>query len=97
MIQTEPKTVNQEIGQRAQVIYERDIKPLVEPEHHGEYLVLDVDTGQYVIDPDDLAVGLRAMELFPNGNRFGFRIGYPAMYSMRGGWGSSTGLRGIAR
>ncbi|MDE0078650.1 MAG: hypothetical protein OXI80_12300 [Caldilineaceae bacterium] len=30
-------------------IYERDIRPQVEADHHGEYVVIDVDSGSWAI------------------------------------------------
>ena len=66
------------IGPKARVIYDADIRHLVEPEHHGEYLTLDVETGEYEIDSDDLAGSLRMLESHSPENLFTFRIGYPA-------------------
>ncbi|GAB4457558.1 MAG: hypothetical protein OHK0029_17560 [Armatimonadaceae bacterium] len=68
----------EEVARLAHEIYERDIKAHVEPEHTGKYLVLDVLTGKYVMDADDLVVSDRAQDLFPEGVRFGIRIGYRA-------------------
>jgi hypothetical protein len=68
----------EEIARLANEIYERDIKAVVEPEHIGSYLVMDILTGNYVVDADDLAASFRARELFPKGIRFGMRIGHRA-------------------
>ena len=37
------------VGDRARAIYDNRLRDLVEPEHHGEYLTLDVTTGEYEI------------------------------------------------
>ena len=34
-----------EIARLGDEIYQRDIRPLVEAEHHGEYLAIDIDSG----------------------------------------------------
>ncbi|MDE0629981.1 MAG: hypothetical protein OXH73_00610 [Caldilineaceae bacterium] len=32
-------------------IYERDIRPQVEADHHGEYVAIDVDSGSWARSP----------------------------------------------
>ena len=34
-----------EVARLGDEIYERDIRSQVEPDHHGEYVVIDVDSG----------------------------------------------------
>ena len=62
----------------AHAIYDADIRDLVETAYHGEYLTLDVVTGEYDIDADELAGNLRMLERHPPENLFTFRIGYKA-------------------
>lgn len=62
----------------AQTIYDAEIRHLVEPGHHGEYVTLDVKTGEYEVDVDDLAANFRMLERHPPENLFTFRIGYKA-------------------
>jgi len=66
------------ICDQAQAIYDSEVKHLVEPDHHGEYLTLDVVTGEYEIDADDMASSSRMLEHHPPENLFTFRIGYRA-------------------
>jgi hypothetical protein len=68
-----------EIGRKAREIYEQSIKPLVEPEHMGKFLVLDIDSGGYEIGEDQVAVSRSAKQKYPNGIRVGLRIGYPTV------------------
>ena len=76
------------LRERAWAIYNADLKHLVEPEHKGKYLVLNVETGDYEIDERLGQATATMMERFPlpKGERppfFGFRIGYPATYDRR--------------
>ena len=76
------------IRSKAWAIYNADIKHLVEPEHKGKYLVLNVETGDYEIDRNLAQAGVRMLERFqiPRGEKppfFGFRIGYPATFDRR--------------
>jgi len=68
-----------EVSKRAKEIYERSIRSQVEKNHWGEYLVIDIETGEYELDKDHLAASERAFKKNPEGMRFAMRIGYPAM------------------
>ena len=73
-----------DIVPRGTEIYERDIKPLVEPEHIGKYLVIDIETGEWDMDVDPYAASLRAAKKKPGGLRLALRIGHSATGWFRG-------------
>jgi hypothetical protein len=83
-----PRYSKEEIAARGQAIYDQQIRPQVEPGQIGEYLVINIETGDYEVDEDDAAVSQRAYARFPGAPLFGMRIGYPA-------WGQ-IGLQGPA-
>lgn len=66
-----------EISRRGTEWYEKHIRPSVEREHFGKYLVLDIETGEYEIDQDHLAASNRAAAKRPDAILFTLRIGYP--------------------
>lgn len=74
----------EEVATRGEAIYEQDIRPKVGAENKGKYLVLDIETGEYEIDQDDLAATKRVTERCPNAVLYGLRIGYPAAYRLGG-------------
>ncbi|MGM0490563.1 MAG: hypothetical protein ACQESR_27880 [Planctomycetota bacterium] len=78
------KYSREEVATRGEAIYERDIRPNVESETKGKYLVLDIETGEYEIDQDDLVATKRVMARCPNAVLYGLRIGYPAAYRLGG-------------
>jgi hypothetical protein len=71
-----PRYSTDEIVARGKEIYEKQLKSKLEPEHIGKFLVIDIETGEYEMDEDDLAASLRAYDKKPEGARFGMRIGY---------------------
>ena len=82
---TEP---GESIREKAWAMYNADIKHLVEPEHNGKYLALNVETGHYEIDARLGQASARMLERYqiPKGEKppfFGFRIGYPATFDRR--------------
>ena len=78
------KYTPEEVESRGEAICERQIRPKVEPQHKGEFLVVDVETGQYEIDGDDLNATKRALAKRPDAVLYGLRIGYPAAYRLGG-------------
>jgi hypothetical protein len=75
---------DEEIGKIAEDIYRRDIRPKVMPQHKGKFLILDIESGDYEIDEDDLKAYdiLRARR--PDGVFFAFRIGYTTAQTLVG-------------
>ena len=68
--------------------YEREIRATVETEENvGRVLVLDIESGGYVIDDDHLTAMRRAHSEYPGGAYYHLRIGYPALGRMGGSWG----------
>ena len=78
-----PRYSAEEIVRQGEEIYQRDLRTKVEPGHRGEFLVVDIDTGDYEIDRDEVVALDRAMARNPDGARYILRIGYPAVHKLR--------------
>ena len=74
----------QEIGQRGQALYDRKIRAQVEQDYWGKFLILDVNTGDYEIDAEDLDASERLLVRRPDAVLFGVRIGSHAAYRLGG-------------
>jgi hypothetical protein len=70
----------EEIARRGEEIYERDIRSKVEAEHGGQFLVIDIESGDYEIDRKALEAEHRLKARHPEGERYLLRIGSPAAY-----------------
>lgn len=66
-----------ELVRQGQALYDRELRPKLEPEHKGDYLVLDVGTGQYELDEDECAAIRRARAKKPHTLFYILRVGYP--------------------
>jgi len=64
-----------------------DIRPKVEPAHAGEFVIVDVLTGDYEVARDDLTASHRMLARNPGAVMYGIRIGSPAAYRI-GGFGT---------
>jgi hypothetical protein len=74
----------EEIGRRGEEIYQRDIRLHVLPQHKGEFLVLDIETGDYEMGADDLKTEKRLRARRPDGVFYGVRVGYTSAYTLAG-------------
>jgi hypothetical protein len=75
----------EEIVSRGREIYERDIREKVAPENEGCFLVVDVTTGAWEVDEDDVRASERALEKNPEAVLYFMRVGLPAAYRVGGG------------
>lgn len=74
----------EEVEARGEEIYQTQIRPRVEAGNHGKFVVIDIETGEYEIDKDDLQATKRALAKRPKAVLYGVRIGYPAAYQLGG-------------
>lgn len=79
-----PHYTSDDIVQRGQALYEQHIRVKVEPDHNGKFLVLDIETGEYEIDVNELAAVKRAKARNPHAALYILRVGYPTAYRLGG-------------
>ena len=72
------------VVERGEKIYKEDLRSILEPEHNGKYVVIDVDTGEYEIDASHLAASRRAHQKKPGTVFFVTRVGFGAMGRLGG-------------
>lgn len=73
-----------EIARLGAEIYDRDIRESIEADYHGDFLALDVETGEYEIDPEPRAAIDRAKSKRDQPPLYLTRIGYPAAFRVGG-------------
>jgi hypothetical protein len=73
-----------EIEQKAKTVYE-NIKTQLEAKHHGETVIIEVESGDYFLGKNMLDALKSGKIKHPDGIFYGFRIGYRAYVSYRGG------------
>lgn len=64
-----------EIARRGDALYERDVLPHVTDAEMGHIAAIDVATGSFAIDPDQLAAGDRVLARHPDAVLWFRRIG----------------------
>ena len=82
---TAPTLPRDEIARLGKDIYERDIRPKVEVDHHGEVVAIDVDSGGWAIGEEVLeAVDHLRMQCPEAINVLLERVGYRALDNLGG-------------
>ena len=56
-----------EVGRLGREIYDRDIRPKVEKDNVGKFIAIDILSGDYEIDDDEIAVLKRTSARQPRG------------------------------
>ena len=79
-----PRYSGEEIEKRGQELYERSLRAQVEEGNEGKILVIDIETGEYEIDSDEIAASRRALAKHPGAALWTLRIGYNAVHSLGG-------------
>ncbi len=72
-----------DIGRRGDALYERHVKPNVTSADHGKFVAIDIDTGAYEVDSNELVAVRRVRDRRPEalvwitrvGSRYAHRFG----------------------
>ncbi len=75
---------SKQVATRGETIYRREIRDKVEPEHKGKFLVIDIETGEYEMNIDDLVATKRLLAKYPDAVVYGLQIGSPTAYRIGG-------------
>lgn len=80
-----PTLTAEEIARRGEELYVHDLRARLETEENrGKFLIIDIETGAYEIDREDLAATERLLARHPHAMTYGLRIGYDAAYELGG-------------
>ena len=66
MPELQPRYSKEEFAQRGDEIYERDVRPRIdETSNAGKFVAIDIETGAYEIDVDELTASDRLLARYP--------------------------------
>ena len=71
----QPRYSKEEFAQRGDELYEREIRPHLTAEDEGKFVVIDIDTGAYEIETDELAASDRLLARHPAAQMWLRRVG----------------------
>ena len=73
---------SEEIAERGQALFEREIRSQLDASARGKFLALDIETGLFEIDADERAALKRARAKHPDAALYLIRIGHPTAYRL---------------
>jgi len=82
-VATEPRYSRDEVARRGDEIYDREVLPRLSPEDEGKFALIDVETGDYEVDRDEMEASDRLLARHPDaqiwtrqvGSRYARRFG----------------------
>src|SRR5437870_4484470 len=86
MAPLQPRYSMEEFARRGDEIYDRDIQPHVTAADEGKYVLIDIETGDYEIDADEIAASDRLLARHPDAQVWMTRVGsrYARRFGQRG-------------
>lgn len=64
-----------EVARLGDQIYDRDARVQLEPRHNGEIVAIDVHTGSWEVDPDEITAAHRLIARLPEARVWVVRVG----------------------
>ncbi len=77
-----------EIAARGEAIYRDKVQAKLGSVARGNFVVIDIETGDYEVDVGDAAATRRLLDRRPSAVTYGVRVGHRAAYSHVGGFRS---------
>jgi hypothetical protein len=72
---TGPRYSKEEFAKRGDAIYDRDVRPTVKKTDHGKFVAIDIESGAYEIDRDEMAACDRLEARVPDAQVWLTRVG----------------------
>jgi hypothetical protein len=70
-----PRYSKEEFARRGDAIYDCELRPILENGNEGKFVAIDIETGAYEIDADELAASDRLLARVPTAQIWLRRIG----------------------
>jgi hypothetical protein len=77
MAATQPRYDKEEFARRGEAIFEKDIRPVIGAANKRDFVVIDIETGAYEIDSNELAASDRLLARVPTAQIWVRRVGSP--------------------
>lgn len=75
MVMIQPRYGKREFARRGDELYERSIRPVVEAGNTGKFVAIDIETGAYEVDADELIASDRLVARCQDAQVWLIRIG----------------------
>jgi hypothetical protein len=70
----------EEFARRGDAVYENDVRPRLQPADEGKFAAIDIESGAYEIDRDELKAGSRLRARIPDAQIWMVRVGHRSVH-----------------
>ena len=84
MKSTQRRYGKEEFARRGDIIYENDIRPQLNATDEGMFAAIDIESGMYELDEDEMEVGERLRTRLPDAQIWMVRVGSRAVHRFGG-------------
>src|SRR5437899_2461005 len=75
MSTTKRRHSKEEFARRGDAIYEKDIRPQLKADDEGKFVAIDIESGMYELDEDEMEAGDRLLARIPQAQIWMVRVG----------------------
>lgn len=86
----QPRYSKEEACRRGEDIYDRDIRATVEASNKGKYVAIDIESGAWEMDADEIVTADRLRARLPDAQIWMTRVGYGYIRRFGAGRGRRT-------
>ena len=81
---TKPRYSKEEFARRGDVFYENEARPQLKDKDDGKFVAIDIETGQFAIDADELKACHKLRKRIPDAQIWMVRVGYRFVHRFGG-------------
>jgi hypothetical protein len=70
-----PRYSKEEFARRGDALYDEHIRPHFEPSHNGQFAAIDIETGEFEVDPNEMEAVHRLRARLPQAQTWMCKIG----------------------
>jgi hypothetical protein len=74
----------EEFARRGDAIYENDVRPQLTADDEGKFAAIDIESGMYEVDADELKAGKRLRARIPEAQIWMVRVGHRSVHRIGG-------------
>src|SRR2546423_5103729 len=76
----QPRYMKEEHAKRGTALYEQQVRKLVEKDHNGKIVAIDVDSGEFEVADDTLSAADRLLARCPDAQIWFVRVGHRGVH-----------------
>jgi hypothetical protein len=81
---TKRRYSKEEFARRGDAIYENEVRPLLKPADEGKFAAIDIESGIFELDRDELKAGNRLRGRIPEAQIWMVRVGHRSVHRIGG-------------